>query len=416
MAERRAARRTAALALLCTVVVGVAGCGGSAGPSRAEAFKQGYGKQRTALNAISERIGEVLTGATGKTDAQVVSEVRGIEKQYRAQLGRLEALEPPDERAAEFAVVTKSARVLDTDLVRIADAASGGDAVGARRATEALVGHVPALKAASERLVKALGLPAIKAATASGAGTQTAAADSPSSGVIDVSFATPVGADARFAKQILTLGGTEGVARGLSRSFVLPENLRIRAVNGFVGPNYDPQTKTITLSYGFVNYVAALLRTNFPALRRDEEEFGRELAAVDGFLLMHEFGHALIDVYALPVLGKEEDAADSVATVFLTETVDNGAQYAFDAARFFHALSARQRGLAPSAYWDEHSLDEQRAYSIVCWVAGSSAANLHRVGGLGLLGDTRLRTCPREYQQKVQSWKSLLLPHVRPGS
>ena len=41
---------------------------------------------------------------------------------------------------------------------------------------------------------------------------------------------------------------------------------------------------------------------------------------------MHEMGHALIDLYDLPVLGKEEDAADSVATVFLTRAVGNGAE------------------------------------------------------------------------------------------
>ncbi|HEY4095383.1 MAG TPA: DUF4344 domain-containing metallopeptidase [Baekduia sp.] len=211
----------------------------------------------------------------------------------------------------------------------------------------------------------------------------------------------------------LKAGGTDGVAAVLAHSFVLPTDLGIHVVNGFVGPNYDPQTKTVTLSYGFVNYVGDQLATSFPALRKDHNELGKELAAVDGFVLLHELGHALIDVFALPVLGKEEDAADSVATVFLTQTVDNGAEYAFDAARFFDALSARQRKLAPSAYFDEHSLDKQRAYSIVCWIAGSSDEDMATVQHLGILSDARLQTCPSEYQQKVRSWDSLLQPHVR---
>jgi hypothetical protein len=232
-------------------------------------------------------------------------------------------------------------------------------------------------------------------------------------GKISVVYDPPHGNSMRIAMQVLKLGGTDGVAAGLSHSFKLPTNLTIHAVNGFVGPNYDPRTKTITLSYEFVDYTAGVLTTNFPQLRRDQYELGRELAAVDGFILMHEFGHALIDIYSLPVLGREEDAADSVATVFLTRAVKNGDEYAFDAARFFHALSDQQRSLAPSDYWDAHSLDQQRAYSIVCWIAGSSPASLRAVAKLDLLPRARLETCPAEYEQKVRAWDTLLKAHVR---
>jgi len=238
------------------------------------------------------------------------------------------------------------------------------------------------------------------------------AADDPH-GRISVAYEPALTADARFAKEILQLGGTNGIASGLTHSFKLPTSLEIHVVKASVGPHYDPQTKTITLSYPFVNYTAGVLAQNFPGLRRDQREFGRELAAVDGFILMHEFGHALIDVFSLPVLGKEEDAADSVATVFLTTSVKNGAQYAFDAAKFFHGLSTRQRKHAPSAYWDEHSLDEQRAFSIVCWIAGSSQENFQSISKLQLLGRARLQSCPAEYQQKVHSWATLLSSHVR---
>jgi hypothetical protein len=76
-------------------------------------------------------------------------------------------------------------------------------------------------------------------------------------------------------------------------------------------------------------------------------------------------------------------------------------------------MSARQRNLAPSDYWDQHSLDEQRADSIVCWIAGSSQPAFQDVSKLGILGNDRLQTCPAEYQQKVQSWTELLRAHVR---
>ena len=413
MADRARAGLVCSGLLLALVVP--AGCG-SSGPSAADTFKAGYAKERTALNARSQQIGDVITTADGKTDAQLVSEIDGVEGRYSAELTRLEALKPPDALKAGFATLTTAARVLDADLRSVSAAAGAHDAAAAEAATKQLVAHVPALQTAAEAMRKKLGLKASATAAAPAPTTSTVAqAPAEAGGRISVDYDPPSDAAGRFAKEILRLGGTDGVAAGLTHSFVLPTDLRIHAVNGVVGPHYDPQAKTITVSYGFVNYTAKLLKANFPELRRDDTEFGRELAAVDGFLLMHEFGHALIDAYALPVLGREEDAADSVATVFLTTSVEGGAQYAFDAARFFHALSARQRHLAPSDYFDEHSLDEQRALSIVCWIGGSSPAELRAVKGLGLLSSERLQRCPAEYAQKVRSWQTLIAPHVRPS-
>jgi hypothetical protein len=246
----------------------------------------------------------------------------------------------------------------------------------------------------------------------SGDKAKTTASDGPN-GKIRVVYDTPTDQVGRQAKEILKLGGTDGVAAGFTSSFKLPHNLKIHVVNGIVGPNYDPSKFTITLSYGFVNFTAGVLKKNFPELRTNDEEFGRQLAADDAFFLIHEFGHAFIHVFNLPVLGKEEDAADAVATTFFTEEVKNGAEYAFDAARFFDALSGRQRNLAPSDYFDEHSLDKQRAYSIVCLIAGSTEKSYNAVARLHILSAERQQRCPAEYKQKVTATKQLLSPHVR---
>jgi hypothetical protein len=242
--------------------------------------------------------------------------------------------------------------------------------------------------------------------------TATTDSDGPH-GKISVVYDTPSDDVGSQAKEILKLGGTDGVAAGFTKSFKLPFDITIHVVNGLVGPNYDPSNKTLTLSYGFVNFTAGVLKKNFPELRTNDEEFGRQLAAVDGFILVHEFGHAFVDAFDLPVLGKEEDAADAVATVFLTRAVNNGTEYAFDAARFFDALSGRQRNLAPADYFDEHSLDKQRAYSIVCWIAGSSEDSYNEVAKLGILSEEREQRCPAEYQQKVSAVETLLKPHLR---
>ena len=250
------------------------------------------------------------------------------------------------------------------------------------------------------------------------AGTTTARGyDAPrgydAGGTVVTRYDPPRNAAARQAKEILSAGGVESIGAGFAKSFVLPADVRVHVVNGSVGPSYQPSNRTITLSYGFATYVGNLLVGNFPALANDQRELGKEWAAVNDFIFIHEWGHALIDAYDLPVLGKEEDAADALATVFLTRFVDGGAEYAFDAAKFFDALSARQRKLAEDDYWDEHSLDKQRAYSIVCWIAGASTDDYKVIEQAGILGTDRLRSCPAEYDQRVKSWLTLLRPHVR---
>lgn len=232
-------------------------------------------------------------------------------------------------------------------------------------------------------------------------------------GRVTVAYDEPQGEAAVQAREILRAGGLDGIAKGFTGSFVLPRDVRIHAVNGSVGPSYDPSTRTITLSYGFASYVGNLLIANFPALQTRQRELGKEWAAVNDFILVHEWGHVLIDLYDLPVLGKEEDAADALATVFMTKFVDGGTEYAFDAAKFFDALSVRQRKLAENDYWDEHSLDKQRAYSIVCGIAGSNQRDYGVIEKAGILGPSRLRSCPAEYEQRVKSWFSLLRTHVR---
>jgi hypothetical protein len=231
--------------------------------------------------------------------------------------------------------------------------------------------------------------------------------------MIAVAYDPPSDEVGAQAKQILQLGGTDGVAAGFTKSFKLPFDIKIHVVNGLVAPSYDPATKTMTLSYGFVNFTAGVLKKNFPELRSDDAEFGKQLASVDGFILVHEFGHAFVDAFDLPVLGREEDAADAVATVFLTRAVTNGREYAFYAARFFNALSKRQRNLEAADFFDEHSLDKQRAYSIVCLIAGSSEQAYNDVAKLKILSEERQQRCPAEYEQKVKAVENLLKPHAR---
>ena len=122
------------------------------------------------------------------------------------------------------------------------------------------------------------------------------------------------------------------------------------AVNGLDGgPHYDPSNNTITFQYGFAALIFETLRQNNPDW--SNHKLGFATGAVIAFILEHEFTHALIHVYNLPVLGKEEDAADTLATLLLLKS-PQGDKLALGAAEFWADFSGRQNPPAIADYAD----------------------------------------------------------------
>ncbi len=128
------------------------------------------------------------------------------------------------------------------------------------------------------------------------------------------------------------------------------------------------------------------------------------------FALLHEIGHALIDVYNLPISGNEEDAADRCsAFINLTELGEDGVNAVVAAAEAFSIESkndsSNKRNLA-----DEHLLQEQRFYNSICLLYGSDAEKYGYMLEENYLPRERALRCPQEYERNVNSWSSLLAP------
>jgi hypothetical protein len=232
-------------------------------------------------------------------------------------------------------------------------------------------------------------------------------------GELQVTWQEPTSEADELGYELLKASETELLAKTLAKTFALPNPLTVKGVNGIGGgPFYNPEDNSITLPYGFTAVVFEVLAEGNP--EASEEELGERVGAVNSFILEHEFGHALIANYELPVLGKEEDAADSIATVLLLKATE-GAGYAAAAAAFWADFSGRQEPPAIADYADNHSLDLQRAFDILCWVAGSSEQSFEEVAELEVLPESRLATCPGEFEQLVSSIGQELEPHVKGG-
>jgi hypothetical protein len=133
------------------------------------------------------------------------------------------------------------------------------------------------------------------------------------------------------------------------------------------------------------------------------------------FILGHETGHALVSVFEIPVLGREEDAADSLAALvalkmgnaFADRVVVNAAK-----GWFLSDQRDKKRGI-PTAFYDEHGLDLQRAYNIVCLMVGGAREKFMGLAQEVKLPKQRQDTCQYDFSNVEWSWEEVLKPHKR---
>ena len=99
----------------------------------------------------------------------------------------------------------------------------------------------------------------------------------------------------------------ELAAKKLNLASSLPHDITLRTkdckeVNAF----YDPADRSVTMCYELMEH---FYRTFKSAGETDDKAYAKMFDAVR-FVFLHEIAHALIDQYALPIAGNEEDAAD----------------------------------------------------------------------------------------------------------
>ena len=136
-----------------------------------------------------------------------------------------------------------------------------------------------------------------------------------------------------------------------------------------------------------------------------------KVLGVAEFVFYHELGHALVDLYGLPVVGKEEDAVDTLAAIVSTDVLEEG-ESALAAAESYSIYATNRTEFEDADFYDEHSLDEQRFYSVVCIVYGSDPDKYKDLLKQAGMPEDRAETCQVEHDSKVKAWQTLLAPHM----
>jgi len=172
---------------------------------------------------------------------------------------------------------------------------------------------------------------------------------------------------------------------------------------------YDPEHHRITMCYELIE----TFTKQFDQYARDEEEADAQVMGATMFTMYHELGHALSDIYKLPLTGKEEDAVDQLATVVLLAMGDEGREQALDGAEAFLPDEAEAE-FGELAFWETHSFGEQRFYNTLCLVYGKDPALHPEMVEDEMLPHERAEGCVEEYERASAAWATLLKPHLQP--
>jgi len=238
-------------------------------------------------------------------------------------------------------------------------------------------------------------------------------------GSIQISYEVPKDPALKNAYDIARGANALEMLRLILLPFKLPEDLYIKAVscNGIPNAYFfrEDDKPTIRICYEYLRSVRETIpKEPTPEGITPREAFVGQLL----FTIAHEFGHAAFDIYNLPVLGRQEDAADQFAAWLLLQfggerahRVIRGAAWAYN--QYFKNLKDNPKVTVPlAALSSDHGTPAQRFYNLACISYGYDAKVFAVVVERGYLPAARAKVCEYEYSNLSYAIKTLIGPHM----
>ena len=187
-----------------------------------------------------------------------------------------------------------------------------------------------------------------------------------------------------------------------------PLNLTLTGCDGEADAMYSDDT--ITICYEYIEELRQYMpaKTTPAGIEPIDTLVGPFMDTV-----LHEFAHALFDYLDVPVLGREEDAADQVSAYIYLQLGEVEARRLIMGT--VYAYLREVQGADPPTmeeFADEHSTSEQRAFNLLCMAYGANPELFRDVAIMGGLPQFRIDICEEEYELVSLAYEALIGPHV----
>ena len=131
---------------------------------------------------------------------------------------------------------------------------------------------------------------------------------------------------------------------------------------------------------------------------------------IDVFL--HESGHAVFDQLKVPVLGREEDAADLFSAYIMLQLGKEDARRLILGNVYQYKADVVSPQVPLTKYADEHGIPAQRFFNVLCIAYGADQKLFADVVEKGYLPKKRAEGCDLEYEQTAFAFKKLIGPYI----
>jgi putative metallopeptidase DUF4344 len=136
------------------------------------------------------------------------------------------------------------------------------------------------------------------------------------------------------------------------------------------------------------------------------------------WLALHETGHAVFDIFNVPIFGHAEDAADNFATYVMLQMGKDQAKRLIDGAAWawrayvadYRTNPVVQEELAGFA--SNHGQPQERFYNLMCLAYGADPVTFANLTKDGFLPPNRAPDCKYEYKTLVKAFDEEIEPHV----
>ncbi|MCC6777135.1 MAG: hypothetical protein IT537_10955 [Hyphomicrobiales bacterium] len=193
--------------------------------------------------------------------------------------------------------------------------------------------------------------------------------------------------------------------------FQLPRALtfKLEGCDGDANAFYDKDA--ITICYEYIGELWGFLPTQTtPAgVTRVDALIGPLLDTC-----LHEFGHAIFDMLGIPVLGREEDAADQLSAYLVLQLGKEEARRLIAGTAYAYKAEADAKSAPPTfqSFANEHGTPAQRFYNTLCIAYGADPATFGPIVTSGALPRERAEGCQDEYRQVAFAFERLIAPHI----
>ncbi|PNQ98043.1 hypothetical protein C1S70_15750 [Azospirillum argentinense] len=245
-----------------------------------------------------------------------------------------------------------------------------------------------------------------------------------------VAIACPAGArpgDVRIAYAVPKNPSHEAIYRTLQDKRVLerirdrvegidlPRVLTIRTegCDGEINASYETSDATLSICYEYLAYIQELGQNIPPAGVSEGLTPANYIVGPFLEVVLHELAHAIFDLKKVPILGREEDAADQIAAYTLLQLGKDEARRVIASVAVMYASEAKEAPTELKDFANEHSLPAQRFYNLMCISYGSDRKSFGDFVEKGYLPAERAELCEEEYRQVKFAYEKLVAPHLR---